>query len=169
MKIYINHFNLLVLNNTLKTLNDYLNKSEEYIQIYSPDGIFIIDENNTFKLKPVDNDITVLKNFYNEFSLIIDPSFFIVEKVTQMPTEFISTRMKRDIFVSNTNKIKGEIKLVIETEIFSQIENGFSFLNKNPSENDFKPKDIYFELPNGTNIDDILVKEEIIVFLSLLN
>jgi hypothetical protein len=42
-------------------------------------------------------------------------------------------------------------------------------LNKNISENEFKPRDIYFELPNGTNIDNILVKEELIVFLSLLN
>jgi hypothetical protein len=169
MKIYINHFNLLILNNILKSLNEYLIKSEEYIQFYSPDGIFIVDEINTFKLKPVDNDIIVLNNFYNEFTLIVDPSFFIVEKVVQIPTEFISTRMKRDIFVSNTNKIQGEIKLVIESEILNQIENGFSFLNKNISENEFKPRDIYFELPNGTNIDNILVKEELIVFLSLLN
>jgi len=169
MKIYINHFNLLILNNILKYIDKYLIKSEEYIQLYSPDGIFVIDENNTLKLKPVDHDVIVLNNFYNEFTLIVDPSFFIVEKVIQMPTEFISVRMKRDTFASNTNKTQGVIQLVIESEINTQTENGFSFLNKNIFENEFKPKDIYFELPNGTNIDNILVKEELIVFLSLLN
>ena len=181
MKIYINHFNLLILNNILKQLADYRINTEEYIQFYSPDGIYIVDKSNTFKLNAVDHDIMVLENYYNNLTLIVDPSFYIVEKVVQMPTEFISTRMKREIFVLSNSKVqnvkdvkdikeeKRNIKLVIESEIINQKENEFSFLNNNTVENDYKPKDIYFELPNGTNIDNILVKEELIVFLSLLN
>ena len=190
MKIYINHFNLLILNNILKQLADYRINTEEYIQFYSPDGIYIVDKSNTFKLNAVDHDIMVLENYYNNLTLIVDPSFYIVEKVVQMPTEFISTRMKRETFVLSNSKVKDvkdvkeekevkevkdvkkekrNTKLIIESEIINQKENEFSFLNNNTVENDYKPKDIYFELPNGTNIDNILVKEELIVFLSLLN
>ena len=155
MKIYINHFNLLVLPDLLKSLSKYKVKSEEYWKIYSSEGIYLVDEKSTFKLKPVDHDIIILKKFYEEFTLIVDPSFFIIEKSTQIPSEHISIKIKREIFELNKNNIikQNSIKLVIESE---QI-------------NEYIPKDIYFELPNDSNINDDLVKEELIVFLSLLN
>ena len=159
MKIYINHFNLLVLPDLLKSLSKYKVKIEEYWKIYSSEGIYLIDEKSTFKLKPVDHDIIILKQFYEEFTLIVDPSFFIIEKSTQIPSEHISIKIKREIFeLKENNTIKqNSIKLVIESE---QI---------NESKDEYTPKDIYFELPNDSNINDALVKEELIVFLSLLN
>ena len=159
MKIYINHFNLLVLPDLLKSLSKYKVKSEEYWKIYSSEGIYLIDEKSTFKLKPVDHDIIILKQFYEEFTLIVDPSFFIIEKSTQIPSEHISIKIKREIFeLKENNTIKqNSIKLVIESE---QI---------NESKDEYIPKDIYFELSNDSNIKDALVKEELIVFLSLLN
>ena len=159
MKIYINHFNLLVLPDLLKSLSKYKVKIEEYWKIYSSEGIYLIDEKSTFKLKPVDHDIIIFKKFYEEFTLIVDPSFFIIEKSTQIPSEHISIKIKREIFeLKENNTIKqNSIKLVIESE---QI---------NESKDEYIPKDIYFELPNDSNINDALVKEELIVFLSLLN
>ena len=164
MKIYINHFNLLVLPELLKSLSKYNMNSENFLQIFSPEGIYLIDQVSTMKLKPVDHDIIILKNVYENFTLIVDPSFYILEKVTQIPPEHIKKRVKRDIFnLSNTNFIK----LVIESEEVNEIHSGFNFFNQN--KDNYVPKDIYFELPNGSNIKDALVKEELIVFLSLLN
>jgi len=171
MKIYINHFNLLVLSDLLKTLIKYKISSEDFLQLYSPEGIFLIDQGSTMKLNPIDHDIEILQNFYEEFTLIVDPSFYILEKTNQIPPEHIKIRVKRDTFDLNNKSITKNklIKLVIESEKVNETESGFNFLNNNKSENGYVPKDIYFELPNGSNIKDALVKEELIVFLSLLN
>jgi hypothetical protein len=156
MKIYINHFNLFILPDLLKNLSKYKINSEEFLQVYSPDGIYLIDESSTMILKPVDRDIVILNNFYENYTLIIDPSFYIIEKTHQIPQEHISTKIKKEFYKLNKNYMK----LVIEFEEIIQtdtIENGYT------------PKDIYFELSNSSNINDALVKEELIVFLSLLN
>lgn len=171
MKIYINHFNLLVLPDLLKTLTKYKTSSEEFLQLYSPEGIFLIDQGSTMKLNPIDHDIEILQNFYEEFTLIVDPSFYILEKVVQIPPDHISRNIMRESFkISDKSITKNKlIKLVIEYEKVNESESGFNFFNNNKSENGYVPKDIYFELPNGSNIKDALVKEELIVFLSLLN
>jgi hypothetical protein len=176
MKIYINHFNLDILIDLIKKLTEYHDKTEEYTLIHSYDGIYIIDQKSTIKLNPIDHNIIILNNFHDDFTLIVDQSFFIVEKVVQIPPEHITSRIKRDIFSLNKNNSnslskKSFIKLVIELEVQNnEEESAFYFLNKkNSTENAAQYKDIYFEMPNGTNIEDSLVKEEIIEFLSLLN
>jgi hypothetical protein len=169
MKIYINHFNLEVLPELIKNLTDYRVKTEEYIQLYSNDGIYQIDQSTTIKLKPIDHDISIYQNFYKDFTIIVDPSFYIVEKVVQIPPEHVSKKIKRDVFSIHKNS-NSNSKLVIETDIpINQTRNGFEFLTKKNTENAEQPVDIYFELPNGSNIEDVLVKKEIIEFLSILN
>jgi len=143
--------------------------SEEFLQLYSPEGIYLIDQNSTIKLKPVDHDIIILKNFYKDLTLIVDPSYYIVEKTNQIPPEHITAKIKREFYKFNENNAKNSVKLVIESEKVNETHLGFDFLNKNYSENGYVPKDIYFELPNGSNVKDSLVKEELIVFLSNLN
>lgn len=181
MKIYINHFNLNILPDLLKSLSNYHIKSEEYMQLYSTDGIYIIDQSASIKLNQIDHDIMVLNNFYQDFTLIVDPSFYIAEKVVNIPPEHVMTRVKRDIFSLNknnnntnnnnnkNNKNDPSIKLIIETEMKSEPEEAFYFLNKNKTDNEDIYRDIFFEMPNGTNVNNALVKEEIIEFLSLLN
>lgn len=176
MKIYINHFNLNILPDLLKSLSNYHIKSEEYMQLYSIDGIYIIDQSASIKLNQIDHDIMVLNNFYQDFTLIVDPSFYIAEKVVNIPPEHVVTRVKRDVFSLNknnntnkNNKNDPSIKLIIETEMKSEPEEAFHFLNKNKTDNEDIYRDIFFEMPNGTNVDNALVKEEIIEFLSLLN
>ena len=170
MKIYINHFNLNILPDLLKSLSNYHIKSEEYMQVYSTDGIYMIDQSASIKLNQIDHDIMVLNNFYQDFTLIVDPSFYIAEKVVNIPPEHVMTKVKRDIFALNKNtNNKPCIKLIIETEMKSEPEEVFYFLNKNNTNNEDIYRDIFFELPNGTNVNDALVKEEIIEFLSLLN
>jgi hypothetical protein len=169
MKIYINHFNLDILSDLIKNLSDYHIKSEEYIQLYSTDGIYMIDQGSTIKMNPIDHDIIILNNFYKNFTLIVDPSFYIAEKTSQIPPEHVTTKLKREIFSINKNNNTKHIKLIIETEIKNESDEAFYFLNKINTENDVKYKDIFFEMPNDTNVNDALVKKEIIEFLSLLN
>jgi hypothetical protein len=69
--------------------------------------------------------------------------------------------MKRNIYKINANS---NLQLVVECEVKEE-QNYF----KNITESVSIPNDMYFELPNDTNINDTLVKNEIIVFLSLLN
>jgi hypothetical protein len=162
MKIYINHLNLDALPEVLKSLtNNYIN-SETYIQIYSSDGIYEINNSISKKLIPVDNDIQILQNYHENFTLIVDKSYYGEEEVFQINNEHISRKMKKCFFELNKNS---KIKLVIEGEVLDDKH----FYKRISNEYGIAPNDIYFELPEKTNITDALVKKELIVFLSCLN
>lgn len=162
MKIYINHLNLDALPELLKSLNNNYMKSETYIQIYSADGIYEINNSSSKKLLPTDNDIEILKNYHEDFTLLLDPSYYIVEDVFQINNDHVSRKMKRCFFELNKNS---KIKLVIEGEVIDDKH----FYKRISNEYGMSPNDIYFELPENTNINDALVKNELIVFLSCLN
>ena len=162
MKIYINHLNLDALPEVLKSLhNNYIN-SETYIQIYSSDGIYEINNTSSKKLIPIDNDIQILENYHENFTLLVDPSYYDVDEVFQINNEHISRKMKKCFFELNKNS---KIKLVIEGEVLDDKH----FYKRISNEYGIAPNDIYFELPEKTNITDALVKKELIVFLSCLN
>ena len=162
MKIYINHLNLDALPELLKTLNNNYINSETYIQIYSNDGIYEINNTCSKKLMPIDNDIQILENYHENFTLLVDPSCYGVEEVFQINNDHISRKMKRCFFEFNKNS---KIKLVIEGEVLDDKH----FYKRISNEYGIAPNDIYFELPEKTNITDALVKKELIVFLSCLN
>ena len=162
MKIYINHLNLDALPELLKTLNNNYINSETYIQIYSSDGIYEINNTSSKKLMPIDNDIQILENYHENFTLLVDPSCYGVEEVFQINNDHISIKMKRCFFEFNKNS---KIKLVIEGEVLDDKH----FYKRISNEYGIAPNDIYFELPEKTNITDALVKKELIVFLSCLN
>ena len=161
MKIYINNLNLEILSDIMKIYNDYYIKSETYIQIYSSEGIYKIDNSIITKLISTDIDIKKLENYYNNFTLIVDPSYFTPQTVNQISPNHTSTTLKRNIFKIYANS---NLQLVIECEV--KEEHNYY---KNSIEHVIIPNDMYFELPNDTNINDTLVKNEIIEFLSLLN
>ncbi len=162
MKIYINHLNLDALPEILKTLtNNYIN-SETYIQIYSSDGIYEIKNSSSKKLIPMDSDIQILQNYHDKFTLLVDQSYYNIEETFQINNEHISRKMKRCFFELNQ---KSKIKLVIEGEVLDDKH----FYKRISNEYGIAPNDIYFELPEKTNINDTLVKNELIVFLSCLN
>jgi hypothetical protein len=162
MKIYINHLNLDALPEVLKSLNNNYKNSETYIQIYSSDGIYEINNTCSKKLIPTDNDIQILENYHDNFTLLVDPSYYSVEEVFQINNEHISRKMKRCFFELDKNS---KIKLVIEGEVLDDKH----FYKRISNEYGIAPNDIYFELPEKTNITDALVKKELIVFLSCLN
>ena len=162
MKLYINNLNLDILPNIMKAFEELSFKTETYIQVYSSDGMYKIDNSDITKLVSNDIDIKIIENYYNAFSIIVDPSYFTTESAYQINTEHISIPIKKNIFKINK---KSNIMLVIECEI----KQDNNFFKKNNTENALVPTDIYFELPNNTDINNILVKNEIIEFLSLLN
>jgi hypothetical protein len=162
MKIYINHLNLDALPELLKSLNNNYINSETYIQIYSSDGIYEINNSLSKKLIPIDSDIQILEKYHENFTLIVDQSYYGVEEVFQVNNEHISRKMKKCFFELNKNS---KIKLVIEGEVLDDKH----FYKRISNEYGIAPNDIYFELPEKTNITDSLVKKELIVFLSCLN
>jgi hypothetical protein len=162
MRVYINHFNLDALPNVLTMLDDKLAKTETYIQIYSIDGIYQIDMSAVKKQTSVDSDIEILNDYHENFTLIVDKSYFIEEDAPGFDPDHISTRMKRCIF--ETSKAS-PIKLVIEGETVEE-KGGFF---KNKTSQNLVPNNIYFEMANNLNVRDALVKKELIGFLSLLN
>lgn len=162
MKIYINHLNLDALPELLKSLNNKYINSETYIQIYSSDGIYEINNSSSKKLIPQDSNIQILENYHENFTLLVDSSYYIVDEVFQINNEHISRKMKRCFFKINKNS---KIKMVIEGEVLDDKH----FYKRISSEYGISPSDIYIELPEKTNINDALVKNELIVFLSCLN
>jgi hypothetical protein len=156
MKIYINNLNIDNLESILGKINDYLLHSETYIKIYSIEGIFKINDSSIKKLISVDKEIKIIKNFYEDFTLILDPSYFREEISTTLPVEHTSTKMKRCIFKIDK---KSNVEVVIEG----------SSMNVSLNKWGFKPNDMYFQTNENIDINDALIKKEIIVFLSLLN
>lgn len=198
MKIYINNFNIDILPSIIKSLTEYYINSETYIQIYSEDGIFQINDASTKKQNITDKEIQIFKEYYENFTLIADPSYYTFEQTYNIPSEHLSTKVKRCFFTPDKNSI---FKLVIEGTILEENNK-----NNKDSMYDIHPYDIYIEVdkdkyqnrnnqdrnkkdPNtekkdrnkdtnvqnknaqntDLNLNDELVKQEIIVFLSLLN
>jgi hypothetical protein len=162
MKIYINHLNLDAVPELLKSLNNNYINSETYIKIYSTDGIYEINNSSSKKLIPQDSDIEILENYHENFTLLVDQSYYGVEEVFQINNDHISRKMKRCFFELNKNS---KIKLVIEGELLDDKH----FFKRISTDYGIAPTDIYFELPEKTNINDALVKNELNVFLSCLN
>ena len=50
MKIYINNYNIDNLSKKLKGLNKYLISKTNSIEIYSDEGIYLVDENNMYNI-----------------------------------------------------------------------------------------------------------------------
>ena len=157
MKIYINNLNIDILFNLLHRFDDKYIDSETYIQIYSIDGIYKINDNQFKKLNIIDKEIELFQNYYNNFTLIIDKSFFIEENVHSLNPLYEYIKIKRCFFKTNKSS---PIQLVIEGPVNEDLNSNKHFI---------KPNDIYFEINNNIDINDDLIKKEIIVFLSLLN
>ena len=152
MKIYINNLNLNILYELSNNFKNLLIDTKQYIVLYTEEGIYEINNKLIYHLEQIDRDIKKYENFYNEFTLIVDPSFFNKHIETSIiGTKHISNQIVKYIYKLNK---KSDLNLIIEYYLHDSkmIEN-----------------DIYFELNKEIDIDEIFIKKELIEFLSLLN
>lgn len=153
MKIYINNLNLILINDIQKLLDEYLVKTEQYIEVYTNEGIYQIDNENIFVLIPNDGEVKILNEVYKDFTLIADYSYFEKKRINSL----IGDKLCHRKIVKNIYKLEKvtNISLVIE-----KIE-----LEKSKLIN----YDIYFEFNGIFDIKEIFIRQEIFEFLSLLN
>jgi hypothetical protein len=154
MKIYINNLNLDIINNIIDIFKDYLVYSENILNVYTDQGIYMINDKDVFLLTPIDKDIQMFENYYKNFTLILDPSFLNKEQTSSVNGEtHLSVKIKKDFYKINK---KTDIQMIVE-------------YNNNNNNNKLVPNDIYFEIDKNNDINELFIKNEIIEFLSLLN
>lgn len=150
MKIYINNLNLDIINNIAIKLKDYFLYSDKYLNIYTDEGIYMIDDKEILFLTAIDKKINIIENYYEKFTLIVDSSFYKKEKNTSINGKnILAFKVEKEIYKINKNS---NLSFIIE---------------HNKSDNDIN--DIYFELENNDDIEQLFIKKEIIEFLSMLN
>lgn len=152
MKIYINNFNLDLLNDISEIFKEFLINSETYIKLYTNEGIYHIEDKKIYLLDPCDIEIKIFNNYYNNFTLILDPSFFHKRDYPSIHGEtHLSFHIVKKYYRFNKSS---NISMIIEY-----------LLNNNK----LTPHDIYFESNKDIDMNNLFVKNEIIEFLSLLN
>ena len=79
MKIYINNYYIDNLSKKLKGLNKYLISKTNSIEIYSDEGIYLVDENNMYNITYLDRPIQKI-NYTDDIEMSIDLSTTNVSK-----------------------------------------------------------------------------------------
>ena len=154
MKIYINNFNLNNISNIQKTLFDLLCDTQTYIELYTDNSIYQVDSKNIYSLEPIDREINIYKNYYNDITLIVDNSFFNKQTVSAVNgNQHLHKKITKLKYKLNK---QSKISFIIETN---------ELLNSNKQE----PYNVYFESDEDIDIKELFNKQEIIEFLSLLN
>lgn len=152
MRIYINNLNLNIINDISELFKDNIINSEVYIKLYTDEGIYRIEDKKIYLLDTCDKDIQIFNNYYNDFTLIVDTSFFHKHTCSSIHGEtHLSFRTKKNYYKINPSS---EMQLVIK------------YVSDNGK---LIPNDIYFEFNKDVNINDVFIKKEIIEFLSVLN
>jgi len=152
MKIFINNFNIDILNDISELFKEFLTNCETYIRLYTNEGIYRVEDKKIYFLEAIDKDIKVINNYYKNYSIILDPSFYKEYSVSSIHGDsHLSLEIKQYCYKINP---ASEIKLIM-----SYISNKGNLI----------PNDIYFESSKDIDINDIFIKKEIIEFLSVLN
>ena len=178
-KIYIKDYNLNLLKQKFYKLDEYFRNKETFIEVFSPEGFFNIDNNNLYKLIAIDKQKYICK--YETYNLLFDNSYFEKECVSQIPIDHIILNMTKFYYEygeygkntnkdhvkpksnkSNNNINKSFLILVIEGIYETKIQND----NKDKY-CDFIPINFYFLI--NESFDNILIKNDLNVFLSMLN
>ena len=151
MKIYIDNYNIDNLSKKLKGLNGYLINKTNSIEIYSDEGIYLVDENNIYNITYLDRPIQKI-NYTDDVEMSIDLSTTNSIIVNQLPSDNIILKL-----ATYTYKIcpRSKVKLIINFT-----------LNKNM---EYKPYNFYFDVLDDIDINGPIFKEDINVFLFHLN
>jgi len=152
MRIYINNLNLDITNEISELFKENLIKTKHYIELYTNDGTYRVEDKVIYLLDVNDKTIQIFEKYYNNFTLIVDTSFYNKK------------------FTSN---IHGKSHLSFQiTEKHYRLDNSSCIslvIKYSLNETSLMPNDIYFETQKDINISDLFVKKELIEFLSVLN
>ena len=158
-KIYIKNYDPINIKKKFNKLDIYFRRKETIVELFSPEGLFIIENQQLYKLKPVDTEIHC--KTLDDFELLFDSSYFNKELVlSQIPYDHINIETTKFYYGQEILGKKSFLRLVIEGLYEPDVINEF-----NKYEN-FKPTNFYFLITE--NFDNILVKKELNVFLSML-
>jgi hypothetical protein len=163
-KIYIKDFDAASLRKKLSKLDEYFRNQEITVELVSPDGLFTIENNKLYKLKPVDKEI--VEREFEGFKLLFDNSYFEKEFIfSQVPYDHINLDVVKFYYGQDNLDKKSFLRLVVEG--LYENENKFKLgeIRKDKYSN-FLPTNFYF-LANES-FDNVLVKKELNVFLSML-
>ena len=155
MRIFIKDYSLSNLATNLHCIKKYLVDIKKKLEIITNDGEYYVDNYKTYKMVINDKDIVICDNYFNNFSLLFDYSYLEMIETTQVPNHNIDMVTSYLYFSLNKNS---KLKFVVKT-IDDNIDN---IININPI-------DFYIEIDTDIEINDIVYKDEINVFLSLLN
>lgn len=152
MKVYIkNVFNINKLSSIIVKQSEKFNliEKKQKLIIYTKEGIYEIDEKNTYKL--IMNFENTEKIIINNLDFLVDKTVITKERTFQIPTEHINVPL---LILTYSLEKKNYIKLVIECLVENEIIN---------------PIDFYFiiDIENTSDINNYI--EDINVFLSMLN
>ena len=160
-KIYIKDFDIASLRKKLSKFDEYFRKQEITVELVSPEGLFTIENNKLYKLKPVDKEI--VEREFEGFTLLFDNSYFEKEFVfSHVPYDHINIDVVKFYYGEETLGKKSFLKFVVEgiydncLQVDTSKDKYFGFL----------PTNFYF-LANES-FDNVLVKKELNVFLSML-
>ena len=155
MKIYIEDYKLSNLVKKISSLKKYLVETKSILEISSNDGEYYIDNANVYKIINIDKSIKRYDIYYKNLSLIVDYSYTTNIETNQIANNNIEILFKYYYFALNKSS---DLKLVIKA------------INENVDDlNNINPVDFYFEKDGYAEINTIFFKDEINVFLSLLN
>jgi len=155
MRIYIEDYKLSNLVKRISSLKKYLVETKTILEISSNDGEYYIDNTNVYKIINIDKSTKRYDIYYKNFSLIVDYSYTTNIETNQIANNNIEILFKYYYFALNKSS---KLKLIIKT------------LNETVDDiNNITPVDFYFEKEGNDEINTIFFKDEINVFLSLLN
>ena len=151
MKIYINNYNIDNLSKKLKGLNKYLISKTNSIEIYSDEGIYLVDENNMYNITYLDRPIQKI-NYTDDIEMSIDLSTTNSIIVNQLPSDNIILKLATYIY-----KIcpRSKVNLIVNFTLTKNME--------------YKPYNFYFDVSDDIDINGPIFKEDINVFLFHLN
>jgi hypothetical protein len=155
MKLFIENYTFSNLTAIIPSLKKYLVDTKQILEIASNEGQYYIDNSKVYKIIVNDKDTVIHKKYYNDFNLLIDYSYAVMIETNQIPNHNIEMLCKYYYFALNKSS---KLRLVIQT-----------LYDVADETNNIKPIDFYFETEGDVEINNIFFKDEINVFLSLLN
>ena len=160
MRIFVKDYKLDELSSRINLFDKYLLDKIVWTDIFSNEGQYKINYNKTYKVINKDDVVTHHDNYYEDLNIITDTSQSIQEEAIQIPPDHLALQ---SLYFYYALQRASKIKLVI------QFNNEKTHTFGSDTNQNTRPIDFYFETGENIDVNDRLIKEELSVFLSLLN